>query len=391
MFQRAAGLSFTTMISLIPLAVLFFSFVGVLGGGDRINEFVREKVFPIVAPDFKQNLIQWMDEYISPTAFRQNIVGWTNLLAIVGLIGASLQLVSTAERYLNHIWQTRDDRSFWRRLTIFWLVLTLSPFVFLAMILLGEWVFSESFIGETSLPLLSRSLAIVIPGLVGAFGFMLIFRLLPNANVETRPAILGAIVSAALWEAARRGFFLYIQRQAGVTSFYSKLAAVPLFLIWIWVTWVIVLFGSECAHACQHLPRLWRQFVRPLHGGSVSKPALAVVLLRRLLPAFRGERAIEPIDDHASAIKCSPEDLLEMAEWLVSIDVLLPDPKIPRCFRIAQDPSHIRLSELVERILEHEHGMELAKGDGPFAKDIRPAWQAAIRSFGNRSLADLRD
>ncbi|HDT12107.1 MAG TPA: hypothetical protein ENO01_00465, partial [Candidatus Marinimicrobia bacterium] len=138
--EQAASMAFITVISLIPLAVLFFSIAGVLGVGQEIINYVQDRVFPFVAPEFQYELSEWLNAYISPTAFRGIKSGIINLIAILSLLLAAMGVFVMAERVFNHIWKVPEKRSYIQKVIAFWVVLTTSPFLILTSIWLMNFI-----------------------------------------------------------------------------------------------------------------------------------------------------------------------------------------------------------------------------------------------------------
>lgn len=397
-FGRAAGLSFTTILSLIPIAVLFFSFAGMLGGGERIIAYVQEKVFPLVAPDFQNQLKEWLDLYISKSAFQEGPTGLVNVTAILGLVLAALGMMTTAERYLNAIWEADRRRSYFQKLTTFWVILTVSPFFLALSMWVGEFLIPKGGLIDRLQEeywLLRTLYGFFVPLLIGFLGFSTVYLLLPATKVRPISAATGGLVAAVLWEFSRHAFFVYMQRQVNVTGFYPKLAAVPLFLVWIYLNWLITLFGAEVAHAHQHLERFLARRRQRTGEAHISLAALSVALLRRAHAAFRGEPNAGrlQIDTVAKAWDLPPEPLRHAAEFLQAKGFLVEDAKAPRTYLLACDPSQIALSEVVASSLAKEFPFETepnrAAGAFPPTPEITRAWTAASEAFGPTTLAML--
>jgi uncharacterized membrane protein YgcG len=148
-FQRASALGFATLISLIPLLVLFFSLAGAFGEGDKIIAWVRDTGFRYLAPDFQKDLDEFLVQNISKSAFAQGKTGLVYFGAVVGLLLAAFGMASTAERYMNVIFEAPRKRSYLQKLMTFWVVLTVSPFFIVLSLWVGEWAFRDgSFVSD---------------------------------------------------------------------------------------------------------------------------------------------------------------------------------------------------------------------------------------------------
>jgi membrane protein len=391
-FQRASALGFATLISLIPLSVLFFSFAGKLGGGEKIIEWVRTKGFEYVAPDFRQQLDDLLVQNISKSAFDQGQTGLVNVFAIAGLLFAAFGMMATAERYMNAIWEAPKKRPYLQKLMTFWVVLTVSP-LFLALSLwVSEFVLHKGgWLTELQgrLPVLGAFVDYATPIFTGFLGFSALYFALPATRVRPASAAFGGLVAVTLWELARRSFFVYVARQGEVTSLYGKLAAVPLFLVWVYLNWAIVLAGAAVGFVHQH----FRALLERERGSKTaprlfSKAALALALLRRISADYAAGRPPEDVVAVAHALDVPDDALRTAAQALVAEGVLVEDARDPDRFVLGRAPESIDLPAVVERLLALDFPGELGPDaalrathpDAPEAQ-MRAAWAAALATF----------
>jgi membrane protein len=387
-FTRAAGLAFTTLISLIPLAVLFFSFAGILGGGDRIIAYVRRELFPLVAPDFQTQLNEWLDEHISATAFREGPTGVVNTLAVISLLLAAFGVLSSAERYVNEIWRTRLRRRYVQKLVVFWVILTASPFCIALSMTAGEALSPEGGwidrLQRTSI--VFRSVyGFIVPMTIGFAGFATALLLLPSTRVRARSAAMGGFAAAVLWEISRHAFFLYVQKAAQIASFYPKLAALPLFLVWIYLNWVIVLFGAEVSYVHQHLEALLAERRRTQHGTERSLAHVGLLLLDELARAVSSGHPPPPLAEWADARGVPPEQAARAAQHLVGLGLIAEHAEREGRFFLARDPRAIHLGTVARSLLAAEFPQDFADDAHP---RLAQGHRALIDSFGAQSLAD---
>jgi membrane protein len=401
--QRAAGLAFSTILSLIPLAVLFFSFAGLLGGGQRIIDYVKDKVFPLVAPDFQVQLSEWLDHYISPTAFREGPTGIVNISALLGLLLTAFGMMVIAERYINIIWNVSVRRTWLQKFTTFWVILTVSPFFLAMSMVVGEFLVPEGGLVDR----LQREYWFVrsvyqffVPLMIGFAGFSTLYLFLPATRVRTVSAALGGVVASTLWETGRHAFFFYIHRQSTITSFYPKLAAIPLFLVWVYVNWLVVLLGAEMAYVHQNLRSLLDRRGKDALPGRHSRAALALRLLRNIHEAFKEGRRPPHVDRLSADLVIRSDTLKEVANLLVENGYLVEDARVPGSFHLAKDPAYVKLSEVVALVLKAEWPSErisigspepqaATSAERPIDLEMAQAWRAALDSFGDRTLAGL--
>ncbi len=194
----------------------------------------------------------------------QLTVGKLGPLGIVLLIWTALTLMTTIERSLNRIFEARHRRSWARRVLLYWSVLTLGP-----VALAAAGYFSGSILASIETIAVVREIIEVLgwlgPVLVGVLLLSSLYSLMPNTHVRFDSALKGAIVAVPLWLLARWAFELYVGNVAG-QSVYGALILIPLFLLWLNLSWWIFLFGAELAHTATHLSRMvWADRA----GGSV--------------------------------------------------------------------------------------------------------------------------
>ncbi|MEX0914918.1 MAG: YihY family inner membrane protein, partial [Wenzhouxiangellaceae bacterium] len=185
----------------------------------------------------------YLDQFVERSA---ELTGTGTLFLVV----TALILMSTIERTLNRIWRVEQLRRPTSRLMVYWAVLTLGPMLLggsigLTSYLEGLQTFTPEFVRST----LQQLLVVATPFLVTMLAFTLIFMVVPNRQVRFRHALAGAAFSALAFELSKRGFVLYISNFPTYEKLYGALAAIPIFLVWIYVTWVVILLGASLAAA----------------------------------------------------------------------------------------------------------------------------------------------
>ncbi|HYC76831.1 MAG TPA: YihY/virulence factor BrkB family protein [Planctomycetota bacterium] len=396
--QRASALSYATLLSLIPLTVLFFSFAVSLGGGEEIIRWVQEKGFKYLTPDFADKLTEILVQNISKEAFKAGAAGVVNVTAIVGLLLTAFGMMSTAERYMNAIWEAPSKRGYLQRLATFWVVLTVSPLFIALSIWVGEVVFSKDATSwfddfRIRLPVLGVIMDLLTPLLIGFIGFSAFYLSMPATRVRVRSAAVGALAAAFLWEFARRSFFLYVQRQKNVTDLYGKLATFPLFLVWLYVIWTIVLLGAVIGFVHQHFEALLaRDRKTAAAERRFSRAALALALLRRTYAAFRDGVAPPDTVDLAHELDAPEDAVREAAKALAVHGVLAEDGRNNARYLLATSPRTLKMERLVEWAMASEHPAEFAPAGaaGLCAPETQmcDAWRAAFDSFHGMTLEE---
>jgi len=175
------------------------------------------------------------------------------LIGLGLLIWAGLSLVVSLETSFNRIYHAPAGRAWHLRITIYWAVITLGP----VLVALSFFLTSQLLSTASSLDafgLLGWTLNLLAPLTSTAATWLLlllIYKLLPNAKVQLRAAVIGAFVAAVLWEVSKWGFRIYMNKAVGYSALYGSLGLVPLFLLWMYVTWMVILFGLEISYVVQ--------------------------------------------------------------------------------------------------------------------------------------------
>jgi len=351
--EQSASLAYITIISLIPLSVLLFSVSGILGVGKEIIQYVENTVFPFIAPEFHKQLSAWLELYISPTAFQGLKTGIINLIAIFSLLLAATAIFVMTERVFNHIWNTKERRNYFQKVIAFWVVITTSPL----LILISAWlmnylnpaggIFDQILHEFWILQLLYTKL---VPLFISFIAFSLLYLIIPSASVRIKSAAFGGFIAALLWEFSKNTFYLYINRVGIVTSFYKSLATIPLFLIWVYLTWFLILLGAEFAYVLQHNKMLLHLFKYKDNQKIYSDSFLGVILLLNIHESFVNGKETPAIDDIAENLGCNPLSLNNVADILVGNGYLIPSSDRANKYFLTKSPDNISIEKVVKDI-----------------------------------------
>jgi len=241
--EAAGALSYTSLLALVPLMAVILGVVSAFPVFDSAVEQLQDFIFANFVPAAGDVVREYLDQFIARAG---QLTGTGTLFLVV----AALILMSTIEKTLNRIWRVERLRRPTSRLIVYWAVLTLGP------MLLGASIGLTSYLA--ALPLLAPEfvrgtlqwlLLVGTPFVVALLAFTLIFMVVPNRNVRFHHALAGAAFSALAFELSKRGFVLYVSNFPTYEKLYGALAAVPIFLVWIYVSWVVILLGASVAAA----------------------------------------------------------------------------------------------------------------------------------------------
>lgn len=316
-------------------------------------------------------------------------------IGLVGLgllIWAGLSLVVSLETSFNRIYHAPSGRAWHLRITIYWAVITLGPvLVALSFFLTSQLLKTASSVDAFGL--LSWVLSILTPLASTAATWLLlllIYKLLPNAKVQLRAAVIGALVAAVLWEASKWGFRFYVNRAVGYSALYGSLGLVPLFLLWMYVTWMVILFGLEISYVVQTLKGT--RFFKPNQHDHDNEQLVETSAVLRVAQAVaqcfdRGEGiTLEQLTQDTQL----PRHVVErFADSLVSAGHLhqqeTNDEDADPPYALSRPAEQIALAELLQSA-RPQAGSRADDDSLPVIQQLREAEQQAV---ADRTLRDL--
>lgn len=239
--QNAAALTYTTLLSLVPLMTVTFAVLSAFPVADRVNEVVQDFVFKNFVPASGEVLQQYLSEF-SAKASRLTGTG------AVFLVVTALLLMATIDRALNAIWEVKASRGFASKFLIYWAVLSLGPILIGVSVLVTSYIVSLPILSEAASSGFGRQLLGLTPVVASAIAFTMVYALVPNLRVRFAHAVIGGAFAAILFEVAKRAFGFYITQFPTYEAIYGALATVPIFLVWLYLSWVMVLLGAEVTH-----------------------------------------------------------------------------------------------------------------------------------------------
>lgn len=273
----SAALSFRTVFAMIPvlvLTLLVLKSVGALEDSKRsLRGFLDASGFGQIAAAHEGEATAAQDATESATQPAETVNLADKLEEIVTgvegkltferigpvggalLIWTALTLLTTLERSLNRIFEAPRSRALGRRILLYWSAMTLGPVGIVAAAYLGRSAI-EKFQGAPGLSWLLVVIGWVGPIIVGIVMLAAVYKLLPNTSVRSRAALGGAVVAVPMWLVAKWGFAVYVQRLVVTGNLYGMLGVLPLFLMWLNLSWLIFLFGAQLAYTAANLTRM---------------------------------------------------------------------------------------------------------------------------------------
>jgi len=336
-FNMASSLSYTTLLSLVPLLAIGLAVLAAFPVFDGMRDTLQATIFRYVVPDVGEQV----QHYVA--AFVRN-AGKLTAAGVAGLTVSAIMVLVTIESSLNQIFRVVTPRSPISRLAVYWTALTLGPLLIGIAFSLWAWLAAAGdFAAHAGLSGLLRTSTAVAPVLLMAAAFTLLFRLVPNRRVPVRDAVIGGVAAALAFALLRSVFGLYVANARTYQSIYGAVATVPIFLFWMYLSWMVVLFGAELAAA---LPE-WR-----LARGRApaAEPERRLALALAVLDTLRRSARL-------SGKGCTRQELLSTsaegeAELLLVLDRLCSAELAVRSaagrLLLGRDLASVPLSELVK-------------------------------------------
>ncbi|MYN03746.1 YihY family inner membrane protein [Pseudoduganella sp. DS3] len=234
--QVAGGLTFTTVFALVPVLTIALAIFTTFPMFNTFRSALEAYFIKSVMPKAISNTILSYLTMFASKATRLSAVG------AVMLVLTSVAMLSMIERAFNRIWRVKNERRFVRRVLVYWALVTLGPLLVGVSLSLSSHIFdaTSDLIGAVTGPIFYTLLSILLT----TVAFTLLYMTVPNRTVDWRDALCGGALAAVAFELAKRGFAVFITQVPTYSKIYGALAALPLFLLWIYVSWLITLLGA---------------------------------------------------------------------------------------------------------------------------------------------------
>ncbi|MEM9101472.1 MAG: virulence factor BrkB family protein [Pseudomonadota bacterium] len=236
----ASGLTMTSVLALVPLMTVTFNVLSAFPSYANVGDDIRNYIFEHFVPNSGAQINVYLSSFVEQ-ASRLKAIG------AIGLVVTALLLMRTIDKSFHLIWHNTRKRRPMSIFLVYWAVLSLGP------VLLGLSIALTSYF--TTLPLISSAVEQIggglktgLPFLLTCFALSLMYWIIPNCPIRARHALVSGVAAAVLFELAKKGFSFYITQFPSHQFIFGALAAVPIFLMWVYLSWMIILLGAEVCH-----------------------------------------------------------------------------------------------------------------------------------------------
>lgn len=247
--HHAAALSFSSLLALAPLVAIGFALLSVFAPLETIGQDLENFIYQYLVPDAGLDIRQYLTDFANQT-------GKLTTVGLLTFLLTAIFLLYNIEESLNVIWQSATRRKLVQRFLIYWALLTVGPILMGAGLSLSTYALSLSILDKLdSIVSIKIVLLKILPIVFEAIAFSLLYIIMPNHEVKIRYALIGGITAAILFEVTKRLFALFIVNFNNYEIVYGALATLPIFLIWIYLSWLVTLFGAELIAVLENFRR----------------------------------------------------------------------------------------------------------------------------------------
>jgi membrane protein len=354
--QTAGSLTYTTLLSLVPLITVALAVASAFPVFDdaitALQLFLMENVLPDAAG------LEAITDQIS--TFSTN-AGRLTAIGLAFFFVTAVMLMTTIDTALNRLFRVQRARPMVQQVLMYWAVITLGPILIGGSLSMTSFAVGASF-GWLQLGFVADAVLAVLPFVFTCIALTLLYQVVPYRHVPARDAIIGGVLAGVAFELAKRGFAIYVGRFPTYSLIYGAFATIPIFLVWLYMSWVVVLAGAALTamlpayRYSDGRPIPGREFVDALrvlsmlaraqkHGGPVRLREMSRQL--RLLP-HRSEAVLE------RAQRLGWTARTEKDGWVLARDAdLLPVTEIYRAFAFDADAWQITEQDLKLTLTEY--------------------------------------
>lgn len=274
----AGSLTYTTLLALVPV---FAVTIALTARVPLVRDFILEVkgfVLKNFLPDVAGRMVGVYMEQFAQNAARLTVIG------LVIILATAIALMFTIDGAFNDIWRAKQRRAWWKRFAAYLSLLTLGPLLIGASLSMTSYVVHWTRTFGQVLPMREDWLLKIIPFGFTTLALVLAYRAVPNRYVPTRHAVVGGVLAALLFELVKHLFVAYIVRVPTYNLVYGAFASVPIFLLWLFCCWLVVLIGAEVAATLSYFGQV--PAARTTHAARSHAPSMRVREARQIVDAL---------------------------------------------------------------------------------------------------------
>jgi membrane protein len=352
--QTAASLTFTTLLSLVPLMTIALTMFSAFPVFEEFSAQIKVYLLNNLMPETAGVVITQYMQQFTESAARLTTVG------IGFLVLTALSMMMTIDRAFNVIWRVARPRPLVKRLVVYWAVLTLAPLLVGASLSLTSWLVGLSMGYAKHIPQFGIGVLKILPVLFTTLAFALLFRLVPNRYVPRSHALIGALGAAVLFETMNRIFGYYVSHFNTYKLVYGAFASVPIFLMWIYLSWLTILLGAVIAASLSH----WRTPATQ-QASATTQLLDALRVLKTMIDGFQHGKVLT-FPEMSKSLRIGYDKLETILEKLASADIVRKAEG--QGWLLMRDAKNIRAIELLYLFVLEGGSLLVEQSDDPLRK-----------------------
>ncbi|MDZ4739072.1 MAG: YihY/virulence factor BrkB family protein [Alphaproteobacteria bacterium] len=374
---RAMSLVYTTLLSIVPLLALSFSLLKGLGVHNQLEPVLQRLLAPLgpEADAVTGHVMQFIENMH---------VGVLGSAGLALLLYTSVSLVQKIEESFNFIWHVSHSRSIGERFSRYLSVLLIGPLLVFSAIGISTAVMNSDVVGRiTSIEpfgLVFYELSSVVPYLLVIAAFALVYLFIPNTRVRYFPALMGAVVGGILWQTAGWGFAQFVASSTRYAAIYSSFAVLILFLIWLYMSWLILLFGASVAFYVQHPEYVIRRSGEPRLSNRMRE-RVALILMSHIVARYRRAQAPLTAQELARPLRIPMHAIDPVLDALQEGGMLTQSNDDPPAYLPARDLSAVSVLELLDVVRRAGEDRYLTPAALPASAGVERALEQYQRSL----------
>ncbi|WP_211236332.1 YihY/virulence factor BrkB family protein [Desulfovibrio inopinatus] len=348
----ASSLSYTTVLSFVPFLAVAFAVTKAFGIYE--SEFIRQVLLKLTAD--RSMAVDAILEYIQNTNVKA-----LGIVGVATLVFTAISLLSTIEGILNIIWNAKSRQFSWRKFSDYATVIVVCPiFIITAFSATASFennTFVKWFLDFRILNYMYLTVISVMPLFMVWVALFILYRFLPNTNVSLLGAAIGAIFAGTLWQITQNVYISYQVGFAKYNAIYGSFAQIPLLLIWLYISWAIVLIGAETASAVQNY-RTYRQDLMVRFYSRRDKHKLMLLVVLYITWQFEHGNKPASTGNIASHFGAPLRFVNEIMRLLFMNNILLAvdDPQSQETYTFAKPPDSLTIHQVLQMMDNYRAG-----------------------------------
>ncbi len=340
---RASSLSYTTLLSLVPLLAVSFSVLQAFGVYNQLEPLLLQFLEPLGPKGAEIG-----DKIVS---FVSNMrVGVLGSIGLAMLFYTVISLVNKIEKSFNYTWRVEENRSFGRRFSDYLSVILIGPVLMFSAVGLSASLMSTTLVQQLlTIEPFGSALYFAgktVPKLLIILAFAFIYVFIPNTKVKLRAALGGAILASILWQLAGWGFASFVASSTKYAAIYSSFAILITFLIWLYLNWLIVLIGAQTAYYIQNPGSVRKESVAD-ELSEEAKGKVTLLIMSLIAEHFYYDKPQWTMEGLSEALNVPENHVQELLELLEKHHLIVSSNENPPTWLPRRDIETIQLDEII--------------------------------------------